>query len=87
MFETILSGCLLGYFANIALFRNFPRLWYVLKFPAHLLHELSHFLVALVLLARPGLPSFALEEKGNVLVMGRVRCRNLNAFNAFPGVR
>jgi hypothetical protein len=58
--------------------------WYITDFPVFLLHELSHYLIAFLLGARPELPSFQIKEEKEGYVMGSVTCHNLNPFNSLP---
>ena len=67
--------------------RKHVLIWYLTDFPVFLLHELSHYLIASLLGARPEPPSFQIEEKINgatEYTMGSVKCHNVNAFNALP---
>jgi len=61
-----------------------PILWYLSVFPSVLIHELSHYTVALILKGKPVLPSFEIQEEENGYVMGSVICKNPNALNSFP---
>lgn len=51
---------------------------------ATLMHELSHYLVALVLNAKPVRFSIFPQRSADVWVMGYVQCTNLSWYNAAP---
>lgn len=83
-FKTVVAGSAFGVFFSVFLREVFPQVWYLAKFPVCFLHEVCHFLVALVLGGRPSLPSFAVRFEGKKVVLGSVRCSRVTVFNAFP---
>ncbi len=84
LLKLIITGGLLGIPVSTILFMLSPQAWYLIKFPVCFLHELSHFLVALLLGGRPRFPSFILKFQGREVIPGTVRCERTGTFNALP---
>lgn len=79
-----ITGGLLGVFLSTLLLNLFPQVWYLIKFPVCFLHEICHFLVALVLQGLPSFPSFIIKFEGRQLILGSVKCNRITSLNAFP---
>lgn len=56
----------------------------LVNIPGTILHEIAHFMVGLVLNAKPASFNLLPKRRDNVYVMGSVGFRNIKFYNAFP---
>lgn len=74
-----------GIFSYIRFYANKSKILTALFFlPATFLHELLHFLMGLLLLAKPTSFSLIPKKEENGYTLGEVRFSNLNFFNTIP---
>ncbi len=75
----VLYGILL-----LNLSRSVEPIYFILQFPATVLHELMHYLFALIWGGQPSWPSFWPRRQGQQQVLGSVETRSLNLLNVWP---
>lgn len=81
---TILLMAALGIFFWIRLFRHRLLFFWMLTLPGVILHELAHWIAALVSFGEPGPPNlFPQRIRKGVWAFGHVQCRNVRWWNGW----
>ncbi len=75
----VLYGMLL-----LTLTRSVDLVYFVLQFPATVLHELMHFISALIWGGQPSWPRLLPRRQGAQWILGEVEIHNLNMLNVWP---
>lgn len=87
---SLFISVLAGWFINLVIFSRISNIWVysILSLPGTLAHEAAHFVVGLLLNARPagffGGLTLIPKRENNGWTLGSVSFYNINSFNALP---